>query len=239
MSDKTAGTPETLEKRIVMPQAEIDQLVVDWGMDDIDRALQNLELARRRLAAERDAAREATCHHGWRGTAPDGGERIVTPCPHCGAQSLFIGSGGHLTCARVPSGRSEGCGNPSVADAINALKQRAEQAERRLAAMEAETIERCARVFPESDEKRTYTGDEARFLIRSLSTAHPGMKLDGWISVKDRLPDFDQYVLWCVKEGNCFVEALDKDGDFALEYQNVTHWMPLAAAPNPDEEANG
>ncbi len=63
------------------------------------------------------------CHHGWRGTVPVDGERIVTPCPHCGCQSLFIGSGGHLTCSRVPSRGSDGCGNPSVADAVEKLKR--------------------------------------------------------------------------------------------------------------------
>lgn len=66
---------------------------------------------------------DRTCRHGWRGTTPEDGERIVTPCPHCGCQSLFIGKGGHLTCARVPAGRSDGCGNPSVADAVAQLKR--------------------------------------------------------------------------------------------------------------------
>lgn len=62
------------------------------------------------------------CHHGWRGTVPDEGERIVTPCPACGARSLFIGAGGHLTCARVPSDFGNGCESPSVEETVNALK---------------------------------------------------------------------------------------------------------------------
>ncbi len=33
---------------------------------------------------------------------------IVTPCPACGRQSLFVGTGGHLTCSRLA------CQNPSV-----------------------------------------------------------------------------------------------------------------------------
>ena len=33
--------------------------------------------------------------------------RIVTRCPSCRAQSLFIGEGGHLTCSVI------GCKNPS------------------------------------------------------------------------------------------------------------------------------
>lgn len=41
--------------------------------------------------------------------------RIVTPCPACGGRSLFIGSGGHLTCSYIP------CRNPSVASEIEAM----------------------------------------------------------------------------------------------------------------------
>lgn len=37
--------------------------------------------------------------------------KITTPCPACGARSLFIGSGGHLTCAVLR------CPNPGVEDA--------------------------------------------------------------------------------------------------------------------------
>jgi hypothetical protein len=43
-------------------------------------------------------------------------ERIETPCPNCGSRSLFIGSGGHLTCAVLR------CTNPSVEGAIEDLR---------------------------------------------------------------------------------------------------------------------
>jgi hypothetical protein len=82
-------------------------------------------------------AENRACHHGWRGTVPDEGRSIQTPCPACGARSLFIGSGGHLTCSRVPSDRSDGCHSPSVEDTVKQLKQRAEQAESALAAAKA------------------------------------------------------------------------------------------------------
>jgi hypothetical protein len=36
---------------------------------------------------------------------------------------LFIGSGGHLTCARVPNDHGGGCPNPSVADVVKQLRQ--------------------------------------------------------------------------------------------------------------------
>lgn len=42
--------------------------------------------------------------------------RIVTRCPSCGSQTLFIGDGGHLTCALI------GCPNPSVGRATDQLK---------------------------------------------------------------------------------------------------------------------
>ena len=77
-------------------------------------------------------AEAAQCKHGWHGTVPENGQQIATPCPACGARSLFIGAGGHLTCARVPSDKSHGCSSPSVEETVKSLKQRAEAAERRV-----------------------------------------------------------------------------------------------------------
>lgn len=65
---------------------------------------------------------ESRCTHGWRGRPPERGELIVTPCPSCGSQSLFIGTGGHLTCGVVPHGYSRGCPEPGVKQAIEKLK---------------------------------------------------------------------------------------------------------------------
>jgi len=64
----TTDTPkparDDLEKRIVLPQQEIDDLEWTWGIGDIDRALQNLELERRRLeAALQSQAAERTDEH--------------------------------------------------------------------------------------------------------------------------------------------------------------------------------
>ena len=41
---------------------------------------------------------------------------IKTPCPSCGSKSLFIGTGGHLTCSWLE------CPEPGVERAIAALK---------------------------------------------------------------------------------------------------------------------
>jgi hypothetical protein len=63
----------------------------------------------------------ADCHHGWRG-AP--AEPIRTPCPACGLRALFVGSGGDLTCASVPSHGSPGCPSPGVEQTVDGLKAR-------------------------------------------------------------------------------------------------------------------
>jgi hypothetical protein len=43
-------------------------------------------------------------------------QRITTPCPACGAQSLFISIGGHITCSVV------GCKNPIPAAVVDELR---------------------------------------------------------------------------------------------------------------------
>jgi hypothetical protein len=60
-----------------------------------------------------------------------------------------------------------------------------------------------------------------------------------WISVKDRLPEFDQDVLIYRKDG--LIMMADFPGEFytyrdtdghSIE-RDVTHWMPLPDAPSP------
>lgn len=41
---------------------------------------------------------------------------ITTRCPTCGGQTLFVGSGGHLTCSWIE------CRNPSIGHAIERYK---------------------------------------------------------------------------------------------------------------------
>jgi len=59
------------------------------------------------------------CDHGWKGRPA---ERISTPCPACGHETLFVGSGGHLTCSYLP------CPEPGLASEINNLKAALEDA---------------------------------------------------------------------------------------------------------------
>lgn len=46
---------------------------------------------------------------------------IADRCPSCGARSLFIGSGGWLTCSVI------GCANPAVSDAIETLRTKRDE----------------------------------------------------------------------------------------------------------------
>ena len=46
--------------------------------------------------------------------------KIETPCPSCGRTTLFIGTGGHLTCSAIE------CPNPSVGQVVAELKGKAE-----------------------------------------------------------------------------------------------------------------
>ena len=61
-----------------------------------------------------------------------------------------------------------------------------------------------------------------------------------WISVEDRLPEFNINVLALSKKGRIIISCVTKAGeldDFELEVDNgsdyYTHWMPLPAPPVP------
>jgi hypothetical protein len=65
-----------------------------------------------------------------------------------------------------------------------------------------------------------------------------------WVSVKDKLPEIDEYVLWWHESGNVFQEAIDKDWDreyldyFLGGYGNketsgpLTHWTKISGPIN-------
>lgn len=57
-----------------------------------------------------------------------------------------------------------------------------------------------------------------------------------WIPVSERMPEQFVVVLSCTTDGGIYVAALNHrmtwdDGDFFDDIQDVTHWMPLPAAP--------
>jgi hypothetical protein len=66
-------------------------------------------------------------------------EQIVTRCPSCGSQSLFIGKGGHLTCSRID------CKAPSVDQAVEDLRAELREAKDEIRAADAglERIHAC------------------------------------------------------------------------------------------------
>ncbi|EGN5552707.1 DUF550 domain-containing protein [Salmonella enterica] len=67
---------------------------------------------------------------------------------------------------------------------------------------------------------------------------------DGWISCSERMPDNDESKPIAIFTGKClgqgmFVATYDDDGFFdyweGMEIIGVTHWMPLPAAPEPEQ----
>ena len=74
----------------------------------------------REAIAEGEDVLNASAHTGPFGTEPH--PKIATRCPGCGAESLFIGNGGHLTCAVLR------CSQPSVEAAMEELRAALEDA---------------------------------------------------------------------------------------------------------------
>ena len=69
--------------------------------------------------------------------------------------------------------------------------------------------------------------------VASHLIAH-GVTVQEWISVKDRLPEYDEIVTICTEKG--FVYAGELIGDtWFLDNDswtaNVTHWMPMPQPP--------
>lgn len=83
---------------------------------------------------------------------------------------------------------------------------------------------------------------KARELIEDAPT------VNGWISVKDRLPDKNgQYLCWfgknTIAKGAAIATYLEMWQAFgsleSLEtYPNVTHWMPLPEPPKEESDGN-
>lgn len=80
-------------------------------------------------AARESELEQAKCEHGWRGTVPENGKRIVTPCPSCGRRCLFIGTGGHLTCSYL----GPECREPAVERMIESIKAKLATRDREVA----------------------------------------------------------------------------------------------------------
>ncbi|HBJ6432291.1 hypothetical protein ABI57_21085 [Salmonella enterica subsp. enterica serovar Veneziana] len=79
----------------------------------------------------------------------------------------------------------------------------------------------------------------------SLSTNSPVIP-DGWISCSERMPEDEQEVIVHNKLGYRYVSYFDEHSGLffdmrggnqmnCIEHILVTHWMPLPAAPEPDQ----
>ena len=69
--------------------------------------------------------------------------KITTRCPSCGGETLFIGSGGHLTCSVI------GCREPSVERCVAELYNERSQIERELNQTREKLLEAIRRGFHE------------------------------------------------------------------------------------------
>nr|WP_239004191.1 DUF551 domain-containing protein [Salmonella enterica] len=78
------------------------------------------------------------------------------------------------------------------------------------------------------------------FDVNGNSPVSPG----GWINCSERMPDNDESKPIAIFTGKClgqgmFVATYDDDGFFdyweGMEVIGVSHWMPLPAAPEPDQ----
>ena len=70
-----------------------------------------------------------------------------------------------------------------------------------------------------------------------LQAGNSPVTTDGWIPVSERMPEQYVEVMVCTDAGSRYIAALNRqmnwdDGDFFDDIQNVTHWMPLPAAPH-------
>lgn len=56
-----------------------------------------------------------------------------------------------------------------------------------------------------------------------------------WISVEDKLPEYDQKVLWCWDDGLISIGRVALDEQH-IEAGYITHWMPLPQPPKKGGE---
>lgn len=95
----------------------------EWLFDNSDQGTLTTKAPITRLAEFRAQAREAAERERRQG--PWGSEpqpKISDRCPSCGSVSIFIGSGGWLTCAIL------GCKSPGVGTTIEALRKERDEA---------------------------------------------------------------------------------------------------------------
>jgi hypothetical protein len=58
---------------------------------------------------------------------------------------------------------------------------------------------------------------------------------EAWVPKEERLPDYDQLVLWVGHDGGMFTEPIDKDDTEMTWLKYTTHWRTLPAPPEVEE----
>lgn len=71
--------------------------------------------------------------------------------------------------------------------------------------------------------------EEAEYLADYL--VRNGVTVQGWISVKDGLPEPTYCVLVVGAYSEMAIDALGTDGEWMGMVEDVTHWMPLPKPP--------
>lgn len=77
--------------------------------------------------------------------------------------------------------------------------------------------------------------------IDLLRTHQDNQQGDGWVSVKDRLPEFTGHYLLCITNTENSVAVVVSGVYFndskSFDFANVTHWRPLPEPPKEDNNA--
>ena len=100
----------------LMRNGESNDYWIQKQTQDIAQALAEI-----RAEGERKRSEET---HTWSGCVHGYDTRIKMPCPSCGSRSLFIGSGGHITCGYIP------CKKPLLSEHIRDIIEERQSWER-------------------------------------------------------------------------------------------------------------
>lgn len=107
----------------------------------------------------------------------------------------------------------------------------------------AQNHEICGQTFAPDFPREKYQawGQTLREAIDLLRTHQDNQQGDGWVSVKDRLPEFTGHYLLCITNTENSVAVVVSGVYFndskSFDFANVTHWRPLPEPPKEDNNA--